>query len=161
MKKVILIGTSHTIQRGKSLNPDFRNYVECLVRAYAPQAIAEELEQTAASVASQIATLVGLPYFIIEPTVEERKQLGIPSINEIDNHIFMGFEDITSLEARDESIKYKESAYRARENEWFRRLNKINKWPVLVICGAAHYTPFSDLLQKNGIDVIAECEDWK
>lgn len=159
MKKVILVGTRHSIQRGG--HPGFKPYVESLIVKYSPQAIAEELDQSVASVANEIAISVGLLHSIIEPTPEERRQLKIPSINEIEHDIFMEFDDSNSIEAQNQHAMRKENSYRARELEWFKRLNYLNTWPVLVICGFAHYLPFAKLLKEKGLEVIAENEDFE
>lgn len=159
MRKVILVGTRHSIQRGGHIG--FRPYIESLIVKYSPHAIAEELDQSAASVANEIAISMGLPHSIIEPTPEERKKLKIPSTNEIERDIFMEFDDSSSIEAQNQHAIRKENSYRARELEWFRRLNYLNNWPVLVICGTAHYQPFAKLLKEKGLEVIAENEDFE
>lgn len=158
LKKVVLVGTTHSIQRGG--HPDFWFYVKSLVVKYSPLAIAEELDQGAPSVANEIAISFRLAHSIIEPSCEERKQLGISSLNSIENDIFMEYDDHNSIEAEKEFAMRKENSYRARELEWFKRINGLNIWPVLVICGAAHYQPFSELLKENGLDVITENENW-
>lgn len=158
MRKVILVGTRHSIQRGGHLG--FRPYVESLIVKYSPQAIAEELDQSAASVANEIAISIGLLHSIIEPTPEERKKLKILSINEIEHDIFMEFDDSNSIEAENQRAIRNENSYRARELEWFKRLDDLNNWPILVICGTAHYRPFAKLLKEKGLEVIAENEDF-
>lgn len=158
MKKVILVGTMHSIQRGGNI--DFGSYVESLVVKYSPQTIAEELDESAASVANKIAISAGLQYLIIEPTPEERRRLAIPSLNEIEFSIHMEFDDLNSIEAKNQCAMLKENSYRAREREWFNRLNGVANWPVLVICGAAHYQPFAELLKEKGFEVIYENEYW-
>ena len=158
MKKVILVGTKHSIQRGP--NPRFGSYIESLIVKYCPKAIAEELEQNPTSIARELANSTGLPYLIIEPTPQERIQLGIPLKQEIERDIFMKYKDINSKKAKNESVRRIEDSYRKRELEWFERIFDSNTWPTLVICGAAHYQPFAKLLKEKGIDVINENEDW-
>lgn len=159
MKKVILVGTKHSIQRGE--NPDFGSYVKSLVAKYSPLAIAEELERCPSSVANAIAISCGLPHLIIEPTPTERKQLGILSSNKILFNISMELDGTDSLEARKEYTIRNENSYRARERQWLKRLNDLNNWPVLVICGSAHFHPFVKLLKENSIEVVAENESWE
>ena len=159
MKRIILLGTNHSIQRGEIRNPEFGYYIENIISNYKPQTIAEEIDKI--SVAAKIASSGGVKYSIIEPTIEERKALRILSISEIEFSIFMEFDDQMSVEAQAELTKRKESVYRAREQEWLNRLTSINDWPVLVICGANHFDPFCKLLQKNGHEVVRECKDWE
>ena len=44
MKKVILVGTSHTIQRGNSKAQEFESYIKELCSSYNVNAIAEEID---------------------------------------------------------------------------------------------------------------------
>ncbi|RJG36119.1 hypothetical protein [Motilimonas pumila] len=54
-----------------------------------------------------------------------------------------------------------EAGFRAREAEWLRRIKKITKTPVLVVCGSAHVNHFSELLIENDFEVIIENPLWE
>ena len=158
-KKIILVGTSHTIQRGEKRSPVFHKYIEHLVsKKYKIQVLAEEIDVN--SVVAKIASSALIDYLIIEPTPEERTALGIQSLNIIEHNIFMEYDDVNSKKAKDECTKQKENVYRLREKEWLKRVNSINKFPVLIICGAEHFIPFAELLRQNDYEVVEECENW-
>lgn len=160
MNKVILIGTTHPIQRGALRNPEFKLYIESLLQDYSAYAIAEEIDDAQDSMAKLIADEKKIPYKIIEPTRAERNQLGIPSLNAIENEIFMEFYDKDSEEAISECTRRKEESYRNRESEWLHRLEMLNIWPVIVICGSAHHDPFANLLESSGFEVETPCKEW-
>lgn len=158
LNQIILVGTSHSIQRDKSRS-DFSDYIKGLIEKYNIGAIAEEIDDQ--SVVADLSTKLGVFYRNIEPTPEERKALGISSLNEIDCSIFMEFDDPNSQSAQTESKVRKEKVYARRESEWLARVKNINSFPILVICGANHFQSFGDLLKKNGFQVMDECKLWK
>lgn len=159
MNNVIVLGTSHNIQRGIKRNPDFEIYIKTLIEKYGIETIAEEIDQL--SIAARIAENSVINYTVIEPTSDERLALGIPSLSEIEFGVFMEFDDHSSEEAKEQLKIRKESSYRAREKEWLNRLNVIVDCPILVICGANHFEPFSALLSENKYDVVRECKCWE
>lgn len=164
MKKVILIGTSHTIQRGDGQKNSFYSYVEQLCRTHKVKAIAEEID-IEQSVAKNVSSSLGIRHKIIEPTPNELEGLGIEQVHKIEYQL-MSLYDIDEWPENPEAEVNRELAsriqdtYRKRELEWLKRINELDIWPVLIICGASHYEPFYKLLVSSGIDVVKEESKW-
>jgi hypothetical protein len=158
MSNLVIVGTNHTIQRDLS-HSAFDSYIGGLISQFGVKVIAEEIDVE--SIPSRLAKQHTLQYVNIEPTPDERVELGIPSLNQIENSIFMEFDDCHSLEAQVECEKRKQDAYRNREQEWLKRVKSVQDNPILVICGANHFEPFSELLEKNGYSVIKHCALWE
>ena len=158
MTKIVLIGTDHFIQTG-SIQTNFSDYVEELIIKHGVEAIAEEIHKP--SIPFKIADELKLVYLCIEPSPEERHALGIQSLSEIKYSILMDFEDEKTSEEEAEFEVRKQMAYRAREDEWLKRINTLRASTVLVICGASHFEPFASLLKDNDYEVIKECALWE
>jgi len=47
------------------------------------------------------------------------------------------------------------------QHEWLRRIQELDTWNLLFICGANHFASFANLLQRAGIAVIEACQDWE
>ena len=69
--------------------------------------------------------------------------------------------DDESIEAKTECEKRKQQTYREREQEWLKRIKAMRGERILVVCGAAHITPFNKLLNKNNFNVKIECSLWE
>ncbi|HHC6615580.1 TPA: hypothetical protein ACN311_004899 [Vibrio parahaemolyticus] len=158
MSDVVIVGTSHTIQRDMS-HSGFKSYIEDLISQFGIKVIAEEIDVD--SIPSQLAEKHNLQYINIEPNPAERAALGIPSLNLIEHSIFREFDDFDSEEAQAECERRKQEAYRSREQEWLKRVESIQANPILVICGANHFEPFSELLEQSGISVTKHCSLWE
>lgn len=158
MNKVILVGTLHPIQKNFD-STDFENYIKSLVRKYDVKVIAEEIDSD--SVAAKISKEFNIGYLVIEPTLQERRSLGIPTLNDIDYSIFMEFDDLTLEEIETESTKRKDEAFRQREKEWLKRINKLSSFPIIAVIGANHFIPFCELLKLNNYEVVEECPLWE
>ena len=61
---------------------------------------------------------------------------------------------------RKEYISLIEDTYRQREQEWKKRIEQINIYPILVICGSCHFKEFSKLLKESAFEVIEENERY-
>ncbi len=160
MKKAVLIGTSHSIQRSDS---SFGACIDALCNEHNICAIAEEIENTCASIALGVAQKLDIAYKIIEPTPEEAVALGIEQVYRIDYEFITRYDlkdspniGNLSVEAYDEYSARKLTTYRQRENEWLKRIKNLNTWPVLIICGKDHSQAFSKLLISNGVDLHPE-----
>ncbi|WP_152552618.1 hypothetical protein [Aeromonas taiwanensis] len=158
MSSVVIVGTKHTIQRDIS-HSGFRTYIEGLISQFGIKVIAEEIDVD--SIPLYLAKKHNLQYINIEPNLEERAVLGIQNFNQIENSIFMEFDELNSKEAKIECEKRKREAYQRREKEWFKRVKSIQYEPILVVCGANHLESFSDLLEKAGFSVTKHCELWE
>lgn len=152
MKKVVLIGTSHLTQWDLERS-DFSDYVISTAKEHGICAIAEEIDGKP-TVVQRAAKELKLAYVNIEPNAEERVALGIYSnLSVIEMDIFMEFEDHESPKALEELERRTQEGLRLREQEWLNRIEKLNVFPVLVVCGANHVSPFMHLLKKHGYSV--------
>ena len=169
MNEVILVGTNHEIQRGVKLKCCFEPYILGLVKKYKIKAIAEEInEDTENIVAKNICQKLSIIHKIIEPNPKEYDELNIEHIHKIDNE-FRNIYDLESSPPNDpnssaEVLKKYESriqkTYRARESEWLKRIQSLNTWPILIICGSNHFKFFRKLLFHNSISVIFGESSW-
>lgn len=168
MKRAVLLGTSHNIQRGNHQKDNFHSYIERVCKVNEIQAIAEEID-TINSIASDVSSKLEIKYKIIEPTPNELDGLGIEQIHRIKYQLMSLYEidNWPTEPSIDLPIEvYKEwndrvqLTYRQREAVWLKRIRDLNTWPVLIICGADHFRPFYELLISSDIVVIGECEKW-
>jgi len=171
MTTVVLVGTEHKFQipldgPHRAGIESFRNTIRKLLVQHTLLAIAEEMFPAALleanvqeSVAQQLCKeLGGLPHNFSDPTKNERRALGI-----LDNGDMMikSMENDWSREQLDSAIHINmEVSYRIREREWLRRIQEFDKWPLLFICGANHFTNFAKLLRESGLSVIDAYQDW-
>ncbi|PMN65654.1 hypothetical protein [Enterovibrio norvegicus] len=152
MKKIFIIGTSHTTQKDLS-RTDFSDFLEQVVDCKNIGAIAEEINDEK-SVIEQVVKKLNLEYRNIEPNVNERVSLGIPrNLSHIDHEIIMKHDNYTSHEAQSELKLKQQEMYSKREDEWERRISKLTSDSVLVICGANHVNSFYKLLENFGYTV--------
>jgi len=164
MKSVVLLGTMHSIQKGEMQEDGFKSYIKRLCNKYNIKAIAEEINNDAIYIAQTASEELKIKYKIIEPTPEEKVKLNIEKEHHIMNELINRYEiedwdkeyknsDLSNnaLEEYDERVKV---TYRQRENEWLKRINVLDSWPLLVICGDDHSQPFSELLVSSGMNVI-------
>lgn len=165
-----MLGTNHEIQRGNFIQKEeFRLYLEQLVNDHEIKAIGEEIndDNPTISLAKEVATNNAIAYKIIEPNPNEYDELKIEHVHNIDYQFRCRYdleESPSNISLR--KLAYEEydsriqNTYRTREAEWLKRLQKLDKWPVLVICGADHFQPFCKLLIENGINVKKDNPYW-
>ncbi|MEI8631566.1 hypothetical protein P4S72_04480 [Vibrio sp. PP-XX7] len=156
MKYVILIGTSHSTQRNLE-RTEFSDYVESIANQYGVKAIAEEIDESP-SVVQRLSKYLNVKYINIEPSMNEREELGInrfPGL--IDLAVYQEFGNVESKGAHNEIERRMQSDCRKRENEWLRRIDNLGVFPILVVCGANHVEPFSLLLRNNDYSVDIAC----
>lgn len=176
MKKVILLGTCHSIQRGENSPELFQSLIEAEFEKSRFLGIAEEIDNGNTYFAEKFCNKKGLKYLRMEPDQQERITLGIQSAHNIVFEVIEEFDEkhpeirmwpsdpspetlpSEVLEAYNQRI---ETSYRAREAEWLQRLLTFNISPVLCICGANHFTPFTKLMRGAGIIVKELHSDWE
>jgi hypothetical protein len=145
-----LIGVDHSVQhdgRTSYQDPEFDRLREAFpellsqaARKTSAKIIAEEnntdvLKKFSAtkSIASAVASEIGIEHLFCEPSIQERAQLGITDI------------------AYPSDIE-------KRENFWLEKLKKVKETPILFILGADHVGSFSKLANNSGfaVSVIEE-----
>jgi hypothetical protein len=172
MQTVVLVGTAHKFQRPvNEPNADgiaqFRNMIKDLCPQHEIAAIAEEMswyalqeQNVTESVAQQVCALLGLRHQLSDPSLEERYKLGIRQDNDIRaEHMFDGWTQ-EQIEA-DVLARGSVPSDKIREQFWLRRIQELDVWPLLFICGAHHFTPFATLLSEAGVSVVEAHQDWK
>jgi hypothetical protein len=173
MKRVILIGTDHEIQKGQrgiKLKNCFEKYLLGLVKKYDINSVAEEIDEGAECiVAKKICESRSIIHKIIEPHPSEYDELEIEHVHKID-YYFSNNYDLESTPPNESNCspqvlqEYRlrvQGTHRRREKEWLQRILNLNIWPVLIICGSSHFEPFSELLLQNDIEITFSESNWK
>lgn len=173
-KRLFLIGTSHTYQYGaaeaasknascsREAEKAFRQAIAAAVKEHSITSIAEELNMQAlaevertASVPQLMAISLGLPHVYCEPDRHERVALGIEQENTIRvfAHLNRKSEEDVQVALMEQFLK--------RESVWRERIEKLDIWPVLFICGANHVSSFSSLIEQSGVSCEVIHSDWQ
>lgn len=163
-KRVLLLGTSHSVQMGvKTAAAEdieaFKQGVKRLCEEHAAKGIAEEMSLEALAkwksspdtVAKKTALGLGLPHLYCDPTRQERSEIcaDAPEMRQ-DARKLLGLPELTDAEL--ESLE--RTAFDRREHEWLRRLQALDVWPILFICGSDHLPSFTEKATRAGIDVL-------
>ena len=152
---VFILGTLHSIQCGKNQDSaivgKFKHRVLEVCQTRNVRQIAEEMSLDALSkqglnrsIPAEIATELRIPHCYCDPGVDERKDLGIIEDNCVELNGWL--KDWS--EQKIQEMKLLE--WEKRENIWLTRLEELNIWPTLFICGSDHACRFHALLQKTG-----------
>ena len=84
------------------------------------------------SVASTVASEIGIKHLFCEPSIAERQRLGITTTGS-------------------------PADFEKREQYWLGRLKRIEEAPILFVLGADHVASFSELAKTSGLPVeVAE-----
>ena len=172
MHTVVLIGTNHNFQRPvdgpySAGIAQFRIRIQELCRQHHVAAIAEEMSAYALaehgateSVAQQICALLGLRHQFSDPSShQERYKLGIRQDNEIRAEHLFSNSTHEQIEA-DVLARGRVPSDRIREQFWLRKVQELNIWPLIFICGADHFSSFTELLKANSTNVVEAHRDW-
>jgi hypothetical protein len=159
----VLVGTDHSFQRAGSTpaGEQFFTTIRNLCVTHGVRAIAEEMNFSALSehgvmesIGQQVSVELGLKHEFADPSREERAVLGISQENDIRAQ---GWLNRWPEKRIDAAISESD---RIREREWLRRIEELNRWPLLFICGSDHFIPFARLLRENGMNVFEAFQDW-
>lgn len=176
MKRVVLLGTSHDIQRGRRVPDAFSALLQRTFEETKFASIAEEIDAESKYVAERFCNDNGLAYVCIEPTREDRIRLGIPSASQIVLQIMDEFSDeypeisVWPSDPNEANLpaevwgRYREldaAQYRARESVWLEKMFDMESWPCLCIIGANHFNHYLRLLIQSGFDVVELSADWE
>jgi hypothetical protein len=172
MRVVVLIGTDHKFQlpmneAERAEVESFRNAIRDLCVWHKVYAIAEEMNPQALqkskireSVPYQLCGELRLLHQYSDPSLQERKVLGIRSDHDIE---LQGWRESWTRKKINADIRRYGSIVsdRIREKEWLRRIQELDVWPLLFICGSDHFVPFATLLRDAGMTVIEAHQDWE
>jgi len=169
MKKVILLGTEHSIQRGQNFPDLFTSILVEECEKNKVNAIAEEIIEGEETVASKFASDRQLKYLYADPNKEDRLKGGIPTRIDVEMtfkymdkypEVAIWNEETLPTEVREEFSKRTEKAHRMREKVWLENILNFDHWPLLFICGADHFDEFSKLLKTSKIQVVESHKHW-
>ena len=171
MQTIVLIGTNHNYQRpvkgqyAKGIKK-FRHTLHKLCQQYKIRAIAEEMSLhalhehgVAESVAQQVCADLGLRHQLSDPSPDERSELRILQNNDIRaEHLRDGWTQ-EQIEV-DVLARGNQASDKIRERFWWQKIQVLDTWPLLFICGANHFTSLTGLLESAGMEVIETHRDW-
>lgn len=170
IRTVVLVGTDHKFQvPSNELGvEEFRRAMRALCKQHKVLAIAEEMSLHALkekgateSVALQLcADLDDLRHQFSDPSHQERWKLGIRQDNDIRVEHLSDDWTLEQIEA-DVAARGRAASDPIRERFWWSRIQQLNTWPLLFICGANHFVSFAALLRGAGVEVIEEYRDWE
>lgn len=164
--KIVVLGTNHRFQWGELKADEFRCELNRLIEEHQIKLIADEIDNKP-SVVKHAADICNIEYIVIEPSPDEKKELGIKEESEIHFGIHSQFEleddcdfEYWPEDAKKEYYSELESSFRQRELEWLRRIEEVGVWPSLVVCGSSHFEEFSSMLELKGYEVIRTHNYW-
>ncbi len=168
IQKVILIGTSHSIQEGREKKDAFTAYLKSLCNLHGIQLIAEETKEPPETVGFEIANELSIGHKVIEPNLETYESLGIKEIHKIQYEILIKsglnpypeIENLPTVLFEEYESKMRIEHMEPREKVWLGKIQSSKISPVLVTCGANHFDSFAGLLSQNKIEVIKEDKKW-
>lgn len=169
MRKVVVIGTNHDIQRGTIHKDRFFSYIKELCKCEEIKVIAEEIDDAECVVARDVCNDLSIPHIIIDPHPDDYGSLGIKPRHVIMNSVMLSHglknssfdENSTPPEALNElRQRIALEHHIPRELLWRKIIENNDCWPTLVICGSAHVESFCNLLEEKGISVIQKDKNW-
>ena len=172
MRTVVLVGTDHKFQRPvngpKAAGIEsFQDALRELCLRHKVHAIAEEMNLQALqeykvteSVPYQLCGELKLLHQYSDPSLDERKVLGIRSDHDIE---LQGWRESWPRKKIYAAIRRYGTitSDRIREKEWLRGIQKLEAWPLLFVCGADHFAQFATLLRMAGLTVVEAYKDWE
>ena len=158
LRAAILVGTSHSLQRGSL---ELKEFLEIVCRDFKVNAVAEEVSQEAlvekecaVSIPMQVASAIDICHRLCDPDNAQRVKLGIWQQADIRVRALPKTLSESEVEAQLAECNAR------RERYWLDQLQDLNVWPVLFVCGADHVASFSELLRQAGIGVHIAAKDW-
>lgn len=162
LRKVYLVGTSHKFQiHDCSAEKPFERMIKELCVRHQIKALGEEMSLEALqkksverSICEVVATSLGLPHKYCDPDTEERKKIGVTTVQDSVHDDFM-------KNPNDKNVQNKTPIeIKIREEFWLNKLLELDFWPILFVCGACHVESFSRLLTEKNKIVDVLHEDW-
>ncbi len=166
--KIILLGTSHSLQRGDCSEEEIRKFrieLKRVCRTHNVQLIAEEMLQEVLglgqTIAWEVAKICKLKHDYVDLTSEERVMLRIEQGDLVEATMYFGkSEDGSQL--RDTLTKCLSDPI--RERCWYARiLHLIRRYDspsTLFVCGADHAAAMYNLIESTGMKVLVAHYDY-
>ncbi|MFA6174857.1 MAG: hypothetical protein WC701_14440 [Kiritimatiellales bacterium] len=155
---VYLLGVYHNFQTEPCA--EFSEYIRNFCIQNSIGSIAEEMNRDGlnsldiSSTVSVVAHELGSPHRYCDPCAEERKAKDILGVNDVD---FIIWRDELSDDEADELHRIHKNK---REICWIEKLQTIYVDPMLFVCGIAHLSTFSKLLNKAGFEAQILDKRW-
>lgn len=165
-RKIVILGAAHSLTVG-AREPDytpeqlsnFREAIAGICRTHAITGIAEAMSEDglayyrkSKTIAHDVADGLKVAHHYIDPTREERIALDIG-----DGETVAAAQSLNSLQEREISRIYEEK----RARFWLDKLEQIDLWPALVICGPNHVEHFGALAAAAGVEVTIAASDFR
>lgn len=103
------------------------------------------------STPAEVAEELGVRHLYCDPNWAERHALGILDVR---------YERLKHKWSNNRARREEANCERLREGEWLRRINDLNIWPLLFICGANHLRSFRRGAEAEGIAVNVLESEW-
>ena len=161
-----ILGTNHIYQRDDdSCEPGsvdaFIEYLDSVCQLHGINAIGEEMSISALhdfdrteSIPAKFATTHGKSHKYCDPDRAEQERLGIRENHVVRYHVRqknLSEEQIRQL-CWEEDLK--------REPYWLCKVQELNVWPLLFICGSDHIKSFTQLLSTVATAVHVAHQNW-
>lgn len=158
-----IIGIHHDVQFDKkySLTPKFIPYLKDVVKKFRIEIIAEESSKDALkkwgiekTSVQKISESQNLKYIACDPSIDERKTLGIRSDKEVRRE--KGLPNALTHQQFNILDQEKIKDFIKREKHWLKKIKNYSNRQVVFICGLQHLDTtlrvftFQDLLSTNG-----------
>lgn len=163
LKEVYLIGVVHDVQwdNSLSLTKDFKRYLAQKIKGLKVRLIAEEFSQETLerngvekTISQEVASSFGVRHKLCDPDSRERRELRIPSREEIKAKLNIRGAVFANSE-QDRRIEEEKRKYHpVREKFWFDQIRGESPTTILFVCGADHLESFQSLLSKSGYKAI-------
>lgn len=166
MNHVVLIGTSHQFQRGhpscsQEEEQQFVDFIQAVCLKYRVAAVGEEMsaqlmikEPRSETTCATVASRLGLQHTYCEPLPQERAALGIQDKQSLQAEALRQQWPDAKLNAE---IRH---SFELRESYWLRKLEEMDLWPVVFVCGADHVDSFQAKLNEAGHSIFVAYKDW-
>lgn len=162
---IFLVGTHHERQHngiGSTRTEDNKDFVKFL-KEQATQKnvalIAEELNEEALkkSEASEstlkcIAQDLGISHSFCDPNTEERKNIGIPSCEEL--RLALNLPRILDHESLKKLDEEKKKYFGIREKFWLKKIGNQSAINIIFVCGIQHLESFQRLISQNSLESV-------
>jgi len=161
---ISIIGIRHNVQWQNDTNiaRQYMTYLREVTLKLDAGVIAEEWSNDApgtdSSNTERVSLELGVEYLAVDPSIQEREEMGLPMPNDIRKQLGFSNQELTDAEEKKfmiEQFKYVPT----REKFWLNRLNSVRKQNVIFICGEEHLGQYNPLRRK-GFEVTLEKEGW-
>lgn len=154
---VYLLPISHDVQLGwHPLSNNYREFLYQTIPNLKISLVCEELSEddvktaTHECIAKIVAGKLDVPYLHCEPSDKERKELGIPLAEEINNRMqdLITEAKLTGVYPEDSFKKFRKEmtiAHKKREQYWLGKIQDKKDEVILFIVGIGHFSFFSDV----------------